>query len=150
MLTDEKRWDTNYLVAALTGIGILMSGPIVTGFRTQDLISYLVVLIAVAVMLNTSRQAKRKQATLAVIAIFCVAFVYWYRWYIDSGLPGLQRVSDVVALEAWGQANGSDDADNRLPQLQALVRTQGNLRAFFVFPAVAMSWLASYFSKQDK
>ncbi|WP_149495487.1 tetratricopeptide repeat protein [Roseiconus lacunae] len=156
VLTDERKADTTYLALALVAVAIFLSGPIVTQLRQQDVIYYAILLMPVAVCLNTSRRAKRKLTAIAVIAIFAVASVYWYRWYIDTGIEGLGSLREMldfvkeVALRDGDDAVPSGDEESKLLQIAQYYRSQNRLNDFFLWPAVAMTWLSDYFNRVEK
>ncbi|MEM0925003.1 MAG: tetratricopeptide repeat protein [Planctomycetota bacterium] len=145
-LTDDQKSDSNYLLLALVFIGGLMAGPIVTGFRMFDLLNYAFLTIPMAVMLSTPRRAKRKQAALAVVVIYAIAAVYWYRWYIDCGIDGLAGAASInqflSGLEGL-PADGVPD-DERYTQLLEHAFAQRRLQQYFFWPSVLMSWASGY------
>ncbi|MCC9599212.1 tetratricopeptide repeat protein [Stieleria sp. JC731] len=156
VLTDAQKADTNYLVIAATAVAILISGPLLTRLRLNDLIYYAVLLLPVAVCLNTSRDAKRKQAAAAVVAIFVIAGIYWYRFYINTGIDGLTTIRDVVDYVVQISLAEPDDAgekakvEQRVLEITAYFQAQNRLHDFFFWPAVAMTWISDYFHRRNR
>lgn len=147
VLTDDRRTDTNYTALALVAVAFFISGPLITGFRRLDIIGYTILLIPVAVMLNTPRKAKRKLAAGIVVGIFAVAALYWYRWYIDTGIDGMRSLSDLVAFL---DSATEEEMENRKIELRELVRSQNQLSDFFLWPSILMSWFSEYLRRVDR
>lgn len=146
ILTSEERSDTNYLLAALVGWAVLCSLPMITGFRRFDLISYTLLLIPVAVLLSTPREAKRVQITAVTLAVWGIALYYAFRWYIDPGIDGLAGFNPFGG-EAFEEQTL---LDLKIDQLRAFVERQGNLETWFTWGSVLPTWFASYFQKIDR
>ena len=146
VLTPERVADTNYLVLALATVGVFCAGPLLTGFRLNDLIGYTLLMIPVAVTLSTPRVAKRKHAALATIAIFSVAAFYTCRWYLYPGIEGLNGPGKFIEFVA---SDGADD-DPRVNKVLALIDGQNSLYDMFVWPAVLMSWLGGFFRQETR
>lgn len=137
VLTEEKRQDTVYMAIGLMVVTGLMAGPLITGFRTLDMVGYSFLLIALAVTLSVPRRAKRTLASAITVAVYGFAMVYWYRWYIDSGIEGLRGHANLVSFTS----NWDPDAPKAKEVLQ-LVASQDTLQSLFMWPTIAMSWLA--------
>ncbi|OYP30007.1 tetratricopeptide repeat protein [Rhodopirellula sp. MGV] len=162
VLTDDRRADTNYLMIAIAAVAILISGPIATQLRSQDVIHYAILLMPVAVCLNTPRTARRKQAAAAVIAIFLIAGFYWYRWYINPGVDGftslreiidyVKEIDSYVALEPAesGAEQGVEISVSKVNAITAYFQNQNRLHDFFFWPAIAMTWLSDYFHRTSR
>jgi hypothetical protein len=138
-LTDEQRWDTNWMAMFLALDAILISAPLVTQFRMPDLIRYVLLLIAVGVALNVPREGKRKLAMGITIGLFATAYLYWYRYYFNSGLPFPPTESALIeALMDEGN----------LPlrrQCLEFIQGQNRLGAIVSWGTAGMTWLASAF-----
>lgn len=127
ILTPEEVADTNYTAIAIVGWITLCSMPVVTSFLGSDLINYCLLLLPVAVCLNSSREARRSQAAIATILIWAIAFFYWYRWYF---------VFDPNAPVNAG--------------VRGFIEKQLSYRSYFTWGSVLMTWAASYFNTRTR
>ncbi|MEM9366133.1 MAG: tetratricopeptide repeat protein [Planctomycetota bacterium] len=143
-LTDEKRADSYYMAIALGFVATLCFVPILFGFRTQDVINYVMLLIPVAITLSTPREAKRSLAAGLTIAIFAVAIWYCTRWYAYPGIDGLNGPGKMI--EYLQQA--ADD-DPKLQEIFSLAQGQRRLHNLFVWPSVLMTWLSGFFHRRS-
>ena len=145
VLTDDQKKDSNWMALGIVLVAILVSQPLMTGFQLLDTIMYMFLMIAVGVTLSVPRTAKRNLAMGITGLLFAMAFVYWFRFYFDSGLP-----FDIRDEAALANLFKKDASPIELQQQNLLVRfvdQQQNLRQAVSWGTAGMTWFSGMFRK---